>query len=194
MPGNLCIYIDTNFEMTGEIGKTYDLHIAVEDKVLTASTTLQNSIPLDSLQFITPEGEVAENLRELRVTLSDPLGEGNFYRYLTAINGSGFTSGLNSVTDDALFDGKQFEFPLPKSEPRNSEVDQATYGLYTEGDTVSIKWTTIDEPNFNFWNTLEFNAINQGPFSSYTRVESNINGGIGIWGGYSAHYYTLVVE
>jgi uncharacterized protein DUF4249 len=194
IPGNLCVYVDSDFEMVGEIGKTYSLHIEVEDKVISASTKLENRVPLDSLWFIVPEGEVLENLRELRVLLSDPPGEINFYRYLTSVNGGGFLSGLNSVADDALFDGQKFEFPLPKSEPRNAEVDQSTYGLYELGDTVSIKWTTIDQSNFNFWNTLEFNAINQGPFSSYTRVASNIDGGIGIWGAYAAHYYSLVVE
>ena len=44
------------------------------------------------------------------------------------------------------------------------------------------------------WNTLEFSNANQGPFASYTRLESNINGGLGIWGGLSVSYYTRVVE
>ncbi|MBK8777276.1 MAG: hypothetical protein IPO25_07635 [Saprospiraceae bacterium] len=32
-----------------------------------------------------------------------------------------------------------------------------------------------------FWNTLEFNKGSQGPFSSYTTINSNIIGGLGIW-------------
>ena len=62
------------------------------------------------------------------------------------------------------------------------------------GDSVLIKWTTIDEAHFDFWNTLEFSNANQGPFSSYTRLQSNINGGLGIWGGYSVSYYSRTVE
>ena len=96
--------------------------------------------------------------------------------------------------DDAFFDGDEFEFPLPEAEPRNTNASPTTFGLYTLGDTVTLKWTTIDEGNFNFWNTLEFNAINQGPFAAYTRIESNVTGGLGVWGGYSSHYYTLIVE
>ena len=194
IPGNLCVYVDLDFELTGEIGKTYDLSIEVEGKLLTASTTLQNRVPLDSLKFVIPDGEVSDSLRELRVIVNDPVDEVNFYRYFTSVNGDNYIPGFNSVADDALFNGQVFEFPLPKGEPRNSTAGQASFGLYKIGDTVSVKWTTIDEPNFNFWNTLEFNAINQGPFASYTRVETNIKGGIGIWGGYSAHYYNLIVE
>jgi len=191
---NICVYVDFDFAMRGSLGSTYDLKIEVEDKLLTASTRLEDQVPLDSLWFIIPEGDLPDTLRELRTTFTDPSGTPNFYRYFTSINGSNFTPGFNSVADDALFDGQEFEFPLPKAESRNSASGPTTFGLYTVGDTVVVKWTTIDEANFNFWNTLEFNAINQGPFASYTRVETNIDGGIGIWGGYSAYYYTLIVE
>ena len=36
VPINFCVYIDLDFTIEGEIGKTYDLKIEVEDKVLTA--------------------------------------------------------------------------------------------------------------------------------------------------------------
>ncbi|MEL6924369.1 MAG: DUF4249 family protein [Bacteroidota bacterium] len=52
----------------------------------------------------------------------------------------------------------------------------------------------IDAAHFDFWSTLEFNAVNQGPFSAYTRIASNVEGGLGIWGGYSVSFYTVVVE
>ncbi len=194
IPGNFCVYIDLGFGMIGELGKTYDLSIEVEDKMITASTTLQNRVSLDSFQFILPEGNLPDTLRELRVVFNDPLNEINYYRYFTAINDERFIPGFNSVADDALFDGQTFEFPLPKGESRNSTSGPTAFGLYVVGDSVSVKWTTIDQANFNFWNTLEFNAINQGPFSTYTRVESNVDGGIGIWGGYASFYYNLIVE
>lgn len=194
IPGNICVYVDFEFQMTGEIGRTYDLRIEVEDKTLTASTTLQNPVPLDSLRFIIPEGNLPDTLRELRVLLRDVPGQTDFYRYFTSVNRDRFIPGFNSVIDDPLFDGQEFEFPLPKGEPRSAISNATTFGLYTVGDSIIVRWTTIDEANFNFWNTLEFNAINQGPFSSYTRVASNVDGGLGIWGGYAAYYYPLVVE
>jgi len=127
-------------------------------------------------------------------SISDPVDQINYYRYFTSINRSNFNAPFNSVADDALFNGQEFEFPLPKAEARNSTSSPSNFGLYHVGDTVGVKWTTIDEASFDFWNTLEFNAINQGPFASYTKVETNINGGIGIWGGYSSLYYNIIAD
>ena len=194
IPGNLCVYFDRDFAMLGEVGKTYNLRIEVEDKVLTSTTSIPSQVVVDSLYFVVPAGEVSDTLLELRGVFTDPADQRNFYRYFTSINFEPFLAPFNSVADDALFNGLNFEFPLPKAEPRNTNIDPGEFGLYTVGDTVVVKWTTIDEAHFRFWSTLEFNAVNQGPFSAYSRVETNINGGIGVWGGYASSYYMLEVK
>ena len=191
---NFCVYLDPTFSMRGEIGKTYDLQIQAEGKELTSTTTIPEHVPIDSLWFIDPPGNPPEDLLELRVIVSDPAGVRNFYRYSTSINGGPFIPGFNSVADDALFDGKSFEFPLAKGEQRDVEGDINTFGLYTKGDTVTIKWMSIDQGQFDFWLTLEFNNVNQGPFSNYTLIDHNVEGGLGIWGGFSASYYQIIVE
>lgn len=191
---NVCLYLDPSFSLVGEVGKTYTLEIRVEDKLLTARTTIPPLVPLDSIQFVDPPGNPPANLLEMRCFVTDPDSLVSFYRYFTSINGEAFIPGFNSVTDDVFFDGKRFEFPLAKGEPRNEPIEQETFGLLTVGDTLTMKWCTIDQAHYNFWNSLEFNAINQGPFSSYTRVENNINGGLGIWGGLSVSYITKAVQ
>ncbi|MEM9921737.1 MAG: DUF4249 domain-containing protein [Bacteroidota bacterium] len=189
-----CLYIDLSFQLRGEIGKRYDLSVTMPDgKQLSASTSIPRHIPLDTLFFKVPVGEVPDTLKELRTFIEDTPGEGDFYRYFTATNDGSFLAPLGSVADDLLFDGQSFEFPLPKAEPFDADLDELA-GLYTIGDTTHIKWTNIDEPHFRFWNTLEFNTFNQGPFSNYTRIQTNIQGGLGIWGGYSFSVYTIVVE
>jgi hypothetical protein len=100
---------------------------------------------------------------------------------------------LGSVVNDELFDGQTFEFPLAKAEPRAMDFDPTSLGLFRRGTETTIKWITIDESQFQFGNTLEFSLANQGPFSSCTRVTSNVEGGLGIWGGISATYYELLV-
>lgn len=191
---NFCVYLDLSFSLVGEIGKQYELEVNLPDKTITASTTIPEHIVIDSMQFVVPAGEVPDSLLELRIFMTDIAGQADFYRYFTRINSGALIPGYNSVTDDLFFDGQSFEFPLAKGEPRTEPIDPQTFGLFTIGDTARVKWCTIDEAHFNFWNTLEFNAINQGPFSSYTRIQSNINGGLGIWGGYAVSYYEKVVE
>ena len=190
---NFCAYVDLSQQMPGEIGGRYDLSIQVEGQELSATTTIPDHVPLDSFKFEEPPGEPNDTLVQMLCYVTDPGGQVNFYRYLTKVNSSPFISGFTSVIDDRLFDGQEFEFPLAKAEPRDAPIDPNTFGLYLRGDTVGVKWINLDEAHYNFWNTLEFNSSNQGPFSSYTRVSSNIVGGLGIWGGLSASYYEAII-
>ena len=191
---NFCVYLDFSQKIKGEAGKTYSLRIKTADgRNLSAVTTIPRAVPIDSAIFIKPPG-VNENdtMAQMRAYINEPSGV-DFYRYFTSVNGDAYIAGANSVTDDAFFDGKNTYFNLFKSEPRNGESDPSVFGLWKRGDTISVKFCTIDKGHFDFWSTLEFNANSGGPFSSYTRVKHNITGGLGIWGGYNATYYDAIV-
>ncbi len=190
---NFCVYTDLTFSLLGEEGEQYDLSINVYGIILTASTTIPNFVPLDSMKFSPIPDPDNDTLQELTGFISDPINELNFYRYFTRVNQESFIPGLGSVSDDKVFDGQSFEFPLPRGQAWTEEIDPNVYGYFTEGDTVTIKWCTIDKDHFDFWNTLEYNTSNQGPFSTYTLIDSNVNGGLGIWGGYAVQYYTEIV-
>lgn len=191
---NFCVYLDFAQRIKGEAGKTYSLYIKTQDgRVLTAKTTIPRGVPIDSAVFIKPPG-INENdtMAQMRAYAFDPKGA-DYYRYFTSVNGDAYIAGASSVTDDAFFDGVNTKFNLFKSEPRDAESDPSVFGLWKRGDTISIKFCTIDKAHFDFWNTLEYNANSGGPFSSYTRVKHNINGGMGIWGGYNASYFDTIV-
>ena len=193
---NFCVYADLTFSMVGESGKQYDLTIKADDKILTATTTIPPLVSLDTMYFQEPPGEPNDSLMELTAFITDPEGVPNFYRYFTQVEDEPLLPGFPSSTDDRVFDGLSFQFPLAKAESRElnfEDIDLNTLGLYSRGDSVTVKWTTIDATHYDFWNTLEFNAANSGPFSTYTRIESNVEGGLGVWGGYNAEYTKLVV-
>ena len=191
---NFCIYTDLSGSLIGQIGKTYELEVLAEGQTLTAVTTIPAHVAVDSLFFVPPPGAPNDTLVQARLLVEDIAGSTDFYRYFTEVNGGGFRAPFPSVADDRLFDGQRFELPLAKAEDRDAEFDITTNGLFTRGDSVCIKWTNLDRAHFDFWNTLEFNAANQGPFSSYTRVDHNIEGGIGIWGGYSNSIYCGIAD
>ena len=192
---DLCAYVDVSFSMMGEEGKTYDLEVKVGDEVLTATTMIPEMVPLDSLWFEQPPGEPSEIYAQLHVFLDDPADRANFYRYFTQEGNEPLAAPFGSVTDDRIFNGQEFEFIMPKATNfEDGEFDQESFGLFTQGEEATIKWMCIDEGHFNFWNTLEAAVSNQGPFSGYTRISHTINGGLGIWGGIAARYYTLPVE
>jgi len=191
---NLCVYLDLTGQLEGTIGGQYDLSILLEDgRTLTSTTTIPPHIPLNDLWFIKPAEEAPDSLLELRGVITDFVDRQDYYRYFVATNDGAFRAPFQSVADDAFFDGSEFEIPIPNSQGVQDESFE-TFGLYQIGDTTRIKWTNIDRVHFDFWSTLEFNAVSQGPFSSYTQVSTNIDGGLGIWGGYSISQYQIVVK
>ena len=98
--------------------------------------------------------------------------------------------------NDNFFDGKpSFEFPLTNPIlPNQQKVNFETAGLYKIGDKAAIKWMVIDLPHYDFWRTSEASAQNVGPFSTYTRISSNVKGGLGVFGGICSSYYTKVIK
>lgn len=191
---NFCVYVDLGSQINPEPGKSYHLKIIAGDERIEATTTVPEFIPLDSLWWREAPGKPIDTLLQLMATINDPADQKNFYRYFCRINEGPFETPFSSVNDDLLIDGKTFDFRLIRPRKEGEEFDQSTFGLFRTGDSITIKWTSIDEAHFNFWNTFEFNKGNQGPFSSYTTIDSNIKGGLGVWGAYSTGLYSLRVS
>jgi hypothetical protein len=198
---DFCIYLDLTFALKGEEGKTYTLRVEKDQETLAASTTIPVGVALDSTKIIPTPGTVKiDSLAQLRGFLTDPGGVANFYRTFIKVDDGAYTASSNSVVDDKLFDGKpSFEFPLPKpfvrnQVPKGEKPDFTIIGFYKKGSKASVKWCSIDQAHYDFWNTLEAAQSNQGPFSTYTRVKTNINGGLGIWGGYAVRKYEVEIK
>lgn len=197
---NYCIYTDLSFSFMGEIGKTYNLLVETDKEVATATTTIPDFVPLDSMYFVPAPGGYGDSLFEMRIAFADPEQEDNFYRYMTSTDQGPFYPGFSSVFNDLLFAGQAVDFPLTKGEPpfqeelEEGETETRVYGLYRPGEEVVLRWLMIDAAHYKFWDTLEFNKVNQGPFGSYTQVKSNVEGAVGIWGGYASGFYEGVVE
>lgn len=188
---DLCFYVDIARKIESIPGNSYDLNVSIDGKELTATTTIPEFVPLDSIVF---KEEKIQDYGTLRLFLNDPQVE-NFYRIRANIRNGAYNTRFNSVANDIFFNGQTFDFPIGKPRDPNVEnPDPNTIGLYTIGDTIDLQWSTIDFDHFEFWNTLEFARRNQGPFSTYTRAKSNIEGGIGIWGGMNTKSYLYIVE
>ncbi|MBI1193036.1 MAG: DUF4249 family protein [Bacteroidetes bacterium] len=198
----ICLYTVDLFGgslLLGQPGKTYRVSISVEGETLTATTYLPFPVAPDSI-FARPHPDPAvDSLFRLSIRFSDPDTLGNYYRYWTRrYNASRdvdepFYPGVSSVIDDLFFNGQTVDFSLDRGQPRSAGFDQDTYGFFWAGDTVVLKLASIDRPVYSFWSTLEFDAGSGGPFSSATVVSSNIQGGLGVFGGYGASYDTLII-
>jgi len=179
----------------GAFDTRYTMEIQSGGKTINAST----SIPLltkkiDSIWWKKAPDNPDTNKVVLVARATDPPGFGNYIRYFTKVNRGSFLPGLNSVFDDQIIDGKTYTVDVERGVDRNQKIDFDTYSFFNRGDTITVKFCNIDKATFDFWRTMEYSYRSIGnPFSSPTKVTSNVTGALGYFGGYAAQYKTLIV-
>jgi hypothetical protein len=202
VPGGLTFFFYSNdlsspaTIFNGELGKSYSLRILSNGKEYTARTTIPDTTRrIDSLFWkAAPAGNDPQKVAVM-VRAFDRPGFGDYIRYYTKRNSEPFYPGLNSVYDDQVIDGTSYEVQIERGIDRNTESSGDGYSFFNKGDTVTLRLANIDKATYDFWRTMEFNYVSVGnPFSSPTRVLSNISGGaLGYFGGYGAQYRTIII-
>jgi hypothetical protein len=183
------------FGIIGQEEKTYTLTVYAEGKTLTAVTTIPKANPLDSIWWQPANTDIPDDtLIRLVCRYSDPVQPGNHVRYFTKVNSEPFYPGYYSTFSDDLVNGTTFNFSLDRGVNRADSNLFDDYGLFHRGDTIAVGWYGIDKAQYDFWRTLESEINGQGnPFATPVFVQGNINGGLGIWGGYAPTYKSLIV-
>lgn len=182
-------------ELRGVVGKVYTLTVFLEGQVYTSTTTITPPPVFDSIWYKASDDSETQAL--LYGNIKDPENEKNFYRIFTKRAGkdSKYVPVYYSAFADAPFNGKNFTFTMVRGAESLTDVTDDTY--FEKGDTVSIKFCSFDEPHFRFWSTLENELYMAGnPFaSSGNKAKSNVSeNALGVWGGYGASYYQIVVK
>ena len=63
-----------------------------------------------------------------------------------------------------------------------------------ELNIVILRINHVNSDTYKFWRSVERSKNSSGnPFSEPVNLYSNIDGGIGIWGGYGASYYYIPI-
>ena len=200
-----CIYTDISFALRGETAKTYKLKVEAEDKILTATTTIPNIVSLDSTWFRV-EGTL-DSLGYVWAELTDPDTTGNAYRlFLRRINhypdgqikDPVFIPPFNSALDDRFFNGLTFTFNSQRGIlPYSSKEDDTNEerGFFKVGDTIAVKGCSVDMATYRFFNSYYHELASQGsPFATPSSLETNIEGGLGIWSGYAVYRDTIIAR
>lgn len=197
--------------LKGRIGSSYLLEVEAEGYAkVSAYTTLQAPVAIDSFTFEKVDSansiflpENYDSLYRLLAYFKDPAGESNYYHYWTSRNSmrksyqntlSPFTENDNSVFKLDFFDGKYVSGAwIQGSKPRGDSTKNSRY--FRLGDTVAVKWGSIDRAQYTFWDTYQNNLQGGGPFSPPIVVKSNVKGGYGVWAGTGVKYYrNLIVK
>ncbi len=199
---NICVYsvpdvVNYFFNGTcnfyGKENHTYSLSIKSGLRFITATTSIPKTRPVNGLSTRPHPNPANDSLVTVLVNITTPDTLGNFIRYWTKRNSESFYPPLSqSVYDDKLFRGLTLDLPLERGQPENAKNDEKTYGFFWKGDTVTLKWATIDYKTYNFFYTLE-NDGSGNPFATQVKVKSNVEGGLGVFAGYGTTYATIVV-
>jgi hypothetical protein len=184
-------FVYKSTDIKGEIGKTYSIEVILNGDTITASTSIPEPVSLDSVWFAPDPGK--EGKGRIWARLTDRADQENFYRILYKRKGKDnrFVPGNFSTFSDILFSGRTVEMGFLRGYSSLLTVDEENY--FEAGDTVSVKFSSIDREQFDFWNGYQSEVLAAAnPLSaSYSHLKSNIRGGLGIWTGYGATYYLV---
>lgn len=181
----------------GEVGKVYQLRVIVDGKEYSASSKIREPEPLDSIYF----QEEANELGFIWARMSEPVGKGHSYRWFAKRETKDpvFYPPFGSAFDDKFIDGQNFDFGYARgSAPNSTEADDTgdERGYFRKGDTITVRFCTIDQEVFEFFRSYETEVINNGnPFAAPGKVKTNIKGGaLGVWAAYGAWYKTIIAK
>lgn len=196
----------TSTRLSGQPGRTYRLRIFAEGTELTAATFLPLPVPLDSVWWKV-DGE-RDSLGFAWAHLTEPDTIGNNYRWFAKrinrytygknageVKDSVFLAPLGSVFEDKFINGRSFDFNVVRGKAYNSNKEddlKEENFFFKRGDTIAVKFCSIDRAAFQFWRSEETQVSNNGnPFGTVTPVDGNIEGGLGIWCAYATTFDTI---
>ena len=142
--------------------------LTIKDKkgrTVTGKTMILPPVPIDTLFTIKNE----KNQYAINFTITDPPEARNFYRHVSQRPRLNERRITDFTVEDQLFNGQKFNF--------------FTFGNpYEAGDTVVTALYNVNEDYFNYIRSVG-GAIrsNLNPFAQTSSIQSNVNGGVGIF-------------
>jgi hypothetical protein len=189
-------YVYFGTELRGEVNRTYHLKVEFDNNEnnVFATTSIPALTEPDSVWFQLEPG--SDSLGRIWVKLSDNPDENNYYRLLTRRKGKDkrYVASFKSAFSDQLFNGETIVQGFGSG--LSDLLDITQDNLFRLGDTISVKFSSLDREHYEFWNTYQNEILlSANPFSSSNaRVKSNIENGLGIWGGYASSYFTIIAK
>lgn len=185
----------------GEIGKSYSLTIYAEGDTITGQTTIPEPVFLDSIWWKPDNQSNTENdtLGYLWAIYNDDPTLKQYFRLFTLRQGKDkdWVPLFGSTFDDIFFNGISFTFSMYRGIPSLTDTEaienDTELFYFKKGDTIDVKVTSIDLKHYDFWRTVEQEYFSGGnPFVFPVVIRHNVEGAVGVWGGYGATYYRVI--
>lgn len=183
-------YFTTSY-MRGEAGKTYTIDVDYANYHAHAVTCIQPQ-PATVEDFEISKQEGSDSLYAIHARVARQSGGSGYYKFLVGVEGEDndyFSSYMGLFTNQNI--GEEAMLPVFRSH----HIKREFVSNFKSGETVHIKFASIDKQAYNFWSDYE-DYISMGTnllFPANNSLPSNIEGGLGYWHGYSATSYTVQI-
>lgn len=184
-------YAYTTGRMFGKVGTTYTITVEYSGEVATASAAIPPPAELDDIQAV-PEGDTGEYV--IRVNFTDNPATEDYYRFFMRINDVDKTylpAPVGTVSDAQISSGAvQLEL-----QPGASMFRTERRTGFRSGETVSVKFCTMERSMYMYWNAFEeqYNLTDIPFFSLDSNLPGNVSGGIGYFAAYGSSTYTVTI-
>lgn len=162
---------------------TNDFSLEVIDSAgnkLTATTKIAPPIQIDSIQVEPLQTD--SSVLVLTFSQDDP-NEANFYRR------------MQYRTNPTRTDSLKLDFIINDDITSNGQLVFAGPPVFVEGDTMVIQFMEITEAFYDYIDSRErLEAANGNPFGQPGKIRTNINGGIGIFTGFTPTLQTYILD
>lgn len=181
--------IYTSARLKGKVGHTYTLTVETDKDTITAVTTIPPVSRIDSLSISS-----VDTMFNVRLFANVKLELSQYYKIFTKVNEETryYSSFLGIFSIDEYNPNKGWNVARG--------IHQTYEGKYTPnyitGDTVYIKFCTMDSVAFAFWKSYERSVSLQTNFffTSTKECEGNIIGGKGYWIGYGTSFARCIIR
>jgi hypothetical protein len=171
-------------QIIGAQGHTYQLKVISEEKEYNAKSTMPIKVNLDTLLFNTISLPGASSSYSVVPVYSDPIKQGNNYRYFQSVNEKKDESYL--ISNDNVGNGIINQRPLFS---QGVEINT--------GDTVTVSMRCIDLETYTYFYTLsQIAGSGTGGGTTPTNPPNNITGNyaLGLFSAYTTQTRTQIVK
>jgi hypothetical protein len=168
--------------LTGVEGRTYELHITVGSKTFTSTSTMPYHVNFDSL-YVRELVNFTKTVKAAVPVFTDPIGQGNAYRFNQYINGV-LDKDLYYQNDD-FTDGLMNTFALLQPDPDST--------LHVN-DKVEIDMQCIDKPIYKYWYSLDQSSNGDGSTIPSNPVTNILGGALGYFSAHTSQRRSMTVK
>jgi hypothetical protein len=168
--------------LQGVEGRTYYLSILVGGSTFSSSSVMPHAVNLDSL-YTVDVYNFSKMVKAVVPVYTDPVGQGNSYRFNETINGV-LDKTLYYFNDD-FSDGKTSTSYLLRPDPDST--------LHTK-DNVSVEMQCIDRAMYKYWYSVDQSSTGNGGTTASNPVTNITGGALGYFSAHTSQTKGMVVK